>query len=106
MTSRQHRVLIVDDEPVVRRILRQKLSAEGYRCEEAGSASEAMGKLLGYPAELVVLDINMPNKTGVELLPEIKSVYPDTAVIMATALTLRVPLKVDLKTGRNWGQLE
>jgi DNA-binding response OmpR family regulator len=36
MTSNKHRVLIVDDEPVVRRILRQRLSAEGYMCQEAG----------------------------------------------------------------------
>ena len=87
MTSNKHRVLIVDDEPVVRRILRQRLSAEGYHCEEAGSAREAVDRLAKNPAELVVLDIKMPGKSGVELLPEIKQMYPDTAVIMATAIT-------------------
>jgi putative two-component system response regulator len=87
MTAKKHRVLIVDDEPVVRRILRQRLSAEGYVCEEAGSAREAVDRLAKSPAELVVLDIKMPGKSGVELLPEIKQMYPDTAVIMSTAIT-------------------
>jgi putative two-component system response regulator len=87
MTSNKHRVLIVDDEPVVRRILRQRLLADGYHCEEAGSAKEAMDRLANDSAELVVLDIKMPGKSGVELLPEIKHMYPDTAVIMATAVT-------------------
>jgi putative two-component system response regulator len=86
MTSNQHTVLIVDDEPVVRRILRQRLSAEGYQCQEAGSAMEAVGRLAKSPAELVVLDIKMPGKSGVELLPKIKHLYPDTAIIMVTAI--------------------
>jgi response regulator RpfG family c-di-GMP phosphodiesterase len=86
MKSRQHNILIVDDELVVRKILNQRLSAEGYHCEEAGSAREALVKLADYPAELVVLDVKMPEKSGAELLPEIKNVYPDTAVIMATAI--------------------
>jgi putative two-component system response regulator len=86
MTSNKHRVLIVDDEPVVRRILKQKLSAEGYHCQEASTAREAADSLAKSPAELVVLDIKMPGKSGVELLSEIKKLYPDTAVIMATAI--------------------
>jgi putative two-component system response regulator len=86
MTYNKYRVLIIDDEPVVRKILQRKLSLEGYRCEEVGSAEEALDKLGDSPVELVVLDIKMPGKSGVELLPEIKLRYPDTAVIMATAI--------------------
>lgn len=86
MSEEKHNILIVDDEPVVRRILKQRLSVEDYHCEEAGGADEAISKLADYPAELVILDIKMPGKTGVELLPEIRAKYPDTAVIMASAL--------------------
>ena len=87
MIEQQKTILIVDDEEVVRRILRQKLSGEGYYCEEAGSADQAVDKLLNNSFELLILDVKMPGKSGVELLPEIKLRYPDIAVIMATAVT-------------------
>ena len=86
MTNKQGKILIVDDEEVIRRLLHQKLSSEGYQCQEAGSADEALEKLRSSAVELVLLDIKMPGKSGDELLPEIKAIYPDTAVIMATAL--------------------
>ena len=87
MTEKQKTILIVDDEEVIRRLLHQKLSGEGYRCEEAGSAKQALDRLRSNTIELVILDIKMPGKSGIELLPEIEAGYPDTAVIMATAIT-------------------
>lgn len=86
MANRQEKILIVDDEEVIRKLLRQKLSKEGYQCEAATNAEQTLEKLTSSPAELVILDIRMPGKSGIELLPEIKQSYPDTAVIMATAL--------------------
>jgi putative two-component system response regulator len=87
MTDQPETLLVVDDEAAIRRLLRQKLSAEGYRCEEAGDPEQVLPMLDTNPIALVVLDIKMPGKTGIELLPEIKSGYPDTAVIMATAIS-------------------
>ena len=87
MTGKQARILIVDDEDIIRRLLGQRLSGEGYRCQEASSAEQALEELRARPAELVILDIKMPGKSGVDLLPQIKTSYPDTAVIMATAIT-------------------
>ena len=78
-------ILIVDDEELVRRVLRKKLSKEGYRCQEAGDAYQALDRLRGNPVDLAILDVRMPGKTGDELLPEIRDGYPGTAVIMATA---------------------
>ncbi len=86
MAGKQERILIVDDETGVRRLLHQILVREGYHCEEADSGDEALNKIRGNPAELVILDIKMPGKSGVELLPKIRADYPDTAVIMATAV--------------------
>ncbi|NWF77757.1 MAG: response regulator [Chloroflexi bacterium] len=80
-------LLIVDDEAAIRRVLCQKLSREGYQCEEASDAEQVLNTLATSPIALVILDIKMPGKSGIELLPEIKSDYPDTAVIMATAVT-------------------
>ncbi|HXZ30502.1 MAG TPA: HD domain-containing phosphohydrolase [Dehalococcoidia bacterium] len=87
MDSSKHRILIIDDEPVVRKILNQRLSTNGYHCEEAGNAEEALRRLAHNQTDLIVMDIKMPGKSGVELLPEIRHKYPDIAVIMATAIT-------------------
>ncbi|MGB6873069.1 MAG: response regulator, partial [Dehalococcoidia bacterium] len=87
MPDQQEILLIADDEAAIRRVLCQKLSREGYQCEEADAAEQTLNTLATSPIALVVLDIKMPGKSGIELLPEIKSDYPDTAVIMATAVT-------------------
>jgi putative two-component system response regulator len=87
MIDQQETLLVVDDEAAIRRFLCQKLSREGYRCEEADTAEQVLNMLETSQIALVILDIKMPGKSGIELLPEIKSDYPDTAVIMATAVT-------------------
>jgi len=79
-------LLIVDDEDAIRKVLHLKLSREGYVCEEANNAEQVVHVLETIPIALVVMDIKMPGKSGIEILPEIKSGYPDTAVIMATAV--------------------
>ena len=85
-TSMRETLLLVDDEDTVRRVLYLKLSREGYVCEEANNAEQALHVLETIPIALAILDIKMPGKSGMELLPEIKEGYPDTAVIMATAV--------------------
>jgi cyclic di-GMP phosphodiesterase len=86
MPSQRETLLIVDDESAIRRLLRQKLAGEGYQCQEADTAEQVLNTLGTSPIALVLLDIKMPGKSGIELLPEIKSSSPDTAVIMATAV--------------------
>ncbi len=86
MTDTQERILIVDDEAMIRKLLRQKLSREGYHCEVADSAEQALDSLGRQPVELVILDIKMPGKSGTELLPKLKADYPNVAIVMATAL--------------------
>jgi putative two-component system response regulator len=82
----QPSLLIVDDEALVRRTLRKSLASEGFSCEEAASADEALQCLKQKRSEVVILDIMMPGKSGIELLPEIKESFPETAVVMATAV--------------------
>ena len=84
--SMRETLLLVDDEDAVRRVLYLKLSREGYKCEEANGAEQTLHVLETIPVALILLDIKMPGKSGIELLPEIKEAYPDTAVVMATAL--------------------
>ncbi|MFW6126030.1 MAG: PAS domain S-box protein, partial [Chloroflexota bacterium] len=80
------KVLVVDDEEVIRHLVSRRLSGLGYHCEEAGSAREALGSLSSGHFDLVLLDVRMPGRSGADLVPEIVSSYPDTAVVMATAV--------------------
>jgi len=69
--DQQETLLVVDDEAAIRRVLCQKLSREGYQCEEADAAEQTLNMLETSPIALVILDIKMPGKSGIELLPEI-----------------------------------
>ena len=82
----KEKILIVDDEKTVRRSLNKCLTRNGFACDEAGNAREAMANLEKQPVDLVILDIMMPGTSGSDLLPQIKNSYPDTAVVMATAV--------------------
>ena len=86
MVNQQERILIVDDDPAARKLITRILSEEGYQCEEVDSAIQVLDRLRSNKAELVILDIRMPGKSGIEILPEIKAGHPDTAVIMVTAV--------------------
>jgi putative two-component system response regulator len=87
MTEKQDSILIIDDEEPIRRLLCRVLSSNGYLCHEARNGEEAMIKLAGETIGLVILDIKMPGKSGLEILPEIRAKYPEISVIMATATT-------------------
>jgi putative two-component system response regulator len=86
ISAAKENILIVDDERTVRRSLNKALTLNGFSCEEASSADEAMAALQHKQADLVILDVMMPGTSGKELLPKLKKTYPDTAVVMATAV--------------------
>ncbi len=65
------KVLLVDDEPDVRKTYRDILEAEGYEVTEAASGDEAIKKINGYRPDLILLDIRMPGKNGIEMAREL-----------------------------------
>ena len=79
-------ILVVDDEPLISDIIAKCLEAEGYKSRIAHSAEEALEKLEQDEFSLLISDIMMPGKTGIELLAILKEIYPDLAVIMVTAV--------------------
>lgn len=86
MVERREKVIVVDDEPAARNLVNRILTKEGYDCEEVDTTTQVLEKLKETNPELVILDIRMPGKSGIELLQEIKVYHPDTAVIMVTAV--------------------
>jgi K+-sensing histidine kinase KdpD len=81
------KVLIVDDEPIIRKSLDRTLIGAGYKCRQASNGREALALLHEVVFDLVLLDIGMPGMSGVELLQQVKINWPDTWVIMLTAIT-------------------
>ena len=81
------RCLVVDDEPHLRSILVRLLTAEGLVCRSAASGREALRELEREPVDLVVSDIRMPEMDGIQLLAEVRLRWPDTGVVMITAVS-------------------
>lgn len=80
------RILIVDDEPHVCELLSRFLTQAGYDCTVAFSGEEAAQLLLLDHFEVVISDIMMPGMSGIDLLNIITRSYPDTVVLMVTAV--------------------
>jgi two-component system, OmpR family, KDP operon response regulator KdpE len=83
MTSDEGRVLVVDDDPQIRRVMRTTLEARGYAVDEAGSGEQALELASAAKYDLVLLDINLPEKTGVDTCREIRMTCT-TPIIMLT----------------------
>ncbi|WP_025322432.1 sigma-54-dependent transcriptional regulator [Deferrisoma camini] len=79
------RVLVVDDDASLRRILEYNLAQEGYAVATAASGEEALERLEKASFDLVVTDIKMPGMDGMDLLRRIKAESPETQVIVITA---------------------
>lgn len=80
------RVLIVDDEPSVRMITRLFLEAAGYAVADAGDAGEALVWVRGAerPFGAILLDLTLPDRSGTDLLPELRALSPGARVILVS----------------------
>ena len=76
-------VLVVDDEPPIRRFLRTSLAASGYRIVEAEDATRAMRLFAAESPDLVILDLGLPDKSGLELIGEIRQTSTTPIVVLS-----------------------
>lgn len=83
--SRKPRILFVDDEPEITGILTDLFEGQ-YDCATAGSAEEALERLGQGEFELVISDITMPGLSGLEMIPEVKILAPNTVVVMISGM--------------------
>ena len=78
------RILIADDEPLIRKSLYEALRIEGYEAEMASDGEEAWEKIETTPVDIVIADIKMPKLSGIDLLKRLKAKYPEFPVILIT----------------------
>lgn len=83
--NNQPHLLIVDDEVEVRSVLHDLLG-EAYQCGEAASAEEALAQLRERDYELVISDITMSGMSGLEMIPHVKIISPDTVIVMISGM--------------------
>ena len=80
------RVLVVDDEETIRDVLKRALVDDGYQVSVAGGGQQALDALSQSDIEVMLLDIRMPGLSGLEVLSNAHDRWPDTSVIMVTAI--------------------
>lgn len=77
------RILVVDDEPAIRRLLRTTLSAQGYDVLEAATATEAHASHQSGKPDIVVLDLGLPDQDGMELIKRIRSAAQTPIIVLS-----------------------
>ncbi|NIJ19093.1 two-component system KDP operon response regulator KdpE [Sphingomonas naasensis] len=94
--SQQPKILVVDDEPAIRRLLGASLKRAGYRVVEAGNAREALTGLQIDKPEAVLLDLGLPDRDGLELVPLVKAMGAALLVVSARDATGEKVTALDL----------
>jgi putative two-component system response regulator len=85
MSNSLPRILIVDDESEITEILAD-LFSETYQCSKAGTAEQALMCLQDQEFELVISDITMPGMSGLDMIPHVKEISPNTVVVMISGM--------------------
>ncbi|OPL15559.1 MAG: hypothetical protein AVO39_07625 [delta proteobacterium MLS_D] len=84
--KRREKILLVDDEPEILRILQEYFELYGYETCTAKTGDEALEKFNSFHPHAVLLDIIMPGRGGIDVLKEIKNKVPQTIVVIITAV--------------------
>jgi two-component system KDP operon response regulator KdpE len=97
--TRRFNVLVVDDEPSLRKVLQTSLTARGFSVEEAGGAEQAIDMVPHGGFDLVLLDINMPGMGGIEACRRIRSLSPELGIVMVTVRDAEYDMVQALEAG-------
>jgi len=92
------KVLIVDDEPRVRELMRRQLEHSGHDLYDAEDAQAALDAMVQTPCDVIFCDIQMPGRDGLWLTAELRKLYPMSAVVLATGVS-SVPPQVSMQAG-------
>ena len=86
ITEQQGVVLVVDDEPAIRRLLSRSLSSAGFAVHEAEDGNRALDLLRREPVDIAIVDLNMPGMDGVTTLRMMRDYSPRLQVLVMTGL--------------------
>ncbi len=98
MTEAMHQVLVVEDEPGIRRILRVLLEAEQYRVVEADSAARAESEARTHKPDLLIVDLGLPDASGLEVIRRVRAWSP-VPIIVLSARTMEAQKVAALDAG-------
>lgn len=99
-TAPQLRVLIIDDDDMIRSYLKLMLrEAQINVIDEADDAAAAVKKFRAFPPQLILLDINLPDQDGIELLKQIRDEIPESRVVMVSSESTMDRVKTALALG-------
>lgn len=99
-------LLIVDDEANVRDLLDRFLSGSGYRVTAVASAAEATRVVQKDPPQLIISDLQLEDSDGLEMIAKLKSLLPDTPVILLTGVLFDPKVVRDVLSGKVSAYLE
>jgi two-component system alkaline phosphatase synthesis response regulator PhoP len=101
MEALPSKILIVDDEPDIVEFISYSLKSKGYAIATAGDGVEAIRKAKDFRPDLILLDVMMPNKDGIQTIKELRQIpdFEQTAIIFLTALSDEKSEIEGLKTG-------
>ena len=76
-------ILIIDDEPQIRKLLEINLESNGYKVSQANDASMGVKFAANHPPDLILLDIGLPDKNGLEVLKDLRSWYNQSIIVLS-----------------------
>lgn len=83
MSAHPVAILVVDDEPQIRRLLKTSLGAQKFQVVEANNAANALKKLSGETIDLVILDLGLPDQSGLDLIPLIRRDFSMPIIVLS-----------------------
>ena len=86
------RILVIDDDADVRRVIRRTLESDGHQVDEAADGKAGMKRFREQPADLVVTDLFMPEQEGLETIRELRRTYQDVKILVVTGSAPGGPL--------------
>ncbi len=99
MMQSRGQVLVVDDEESIRGLLKGALEEAGYHVTTAADGEEALDKVSRQETEVMLLDIRMPGLSGLDVLRKVMGDYPDTSVVMVSAVADAATVVDAMKAG-------